>query len=482
MTKSILVATIGTRDLMFQISSGDWYNIGDDRMKSDILTEQLEVVSDLALDAECSYRNLTQYLWDNIDYFSGKVKPVIIGKLLLAQLHNLETIYLVVTAQQETVREREKDTLYAGNLIKYWLYQLNPDLPVHILYIGEDGTNPSNFEQMFQWWQKVWKIDIQPQANQPILLCIKGGVGQASEAARVSGLSSYGNNIQFFDFSSIPGTNQKGVSADYTGPFLGTNYLWDRTQQQVLKLLERYDYAEVLEILDPYFKQNTKAWSHIPSLVKAGVEWNQGQFKKFFQLAQSAFNEEQKQRSKQYWWMAYEQAYLAMVRLHQKNTTEAMLHSFRAIEGLLFEWVKDEFSPHIEKSQSRYILKTSILNVHPELKNWVDPTRDMKLERWIQVKLLELDILSKNPCPDFEAWSKASEERNRLSHQLGGIDEKDLFKAWGADIKNREQFDKRLVNCINLISGKNLTSLQKASLFACVHEKVKRAIEHYSII
>jgi hypothetical protein len=31
--KATLVATIGTRDLMFQIKSGLWYNVGDDRMQ-----------------------------------------------------------------------------------------------------------------------------------------------------------------------------------------------------------------------------------------------------------------------------------------------------------------------------------------------------------------------------------------------------------------------------------------------------------------
>ncbi|WP_238560443.1 hypothetical protein [Microcystis aeruginosa] len=80
--KSILVATIGTRDLMFQVTTGDWYNIGDDRMKGDILGEQIEVVSDLALTEKSSFREISQYLWENIEYYGDQVKPVILGKLL----------------------------------------------------------------------------------------------------------------------------------------------------------------------------------------------------------------------------------------------------------------------------------------------------------------------------------------------------------------------------------------------------------------
>ncbi|MDV2992004.1 MAG: hypothetical protein N4J56_001658 [Chroococcidiopsis sp. SAG 2025] len=48
--KAVLVATIGTRDLMFQVSSGSWCNLGHDRMKDgDEFGEQFEVLSDLGL-------------------------------------------------------------------------------------------------------------------------------------------------------------------------------------------------------------------------------------------------------------------------------------------------------------------------------------------------------------------------------------------------------------------------------------------------
>jgi hypothetical protein len=281
--KSILVATIGTRDLMFQVTNGDWYNIGDDRMKGDILGEQIEVVSDLALTEKSSFREISQYLWENIEYYGDQVKPVILGKLLEDKINDLEKVYLVVTDQNETVKEREKDTLYSGELIKYWLNKLNSDLVVNILYIGRNDENPSNFEEMFRWWQQVWKENIEPQPDQPILLCLKGGVGQASEASRISGLSLYGNDIKFYEFIPTPHDNQKGISSDYTGPFLGTNYLWDRTRQQALQLLERYDYAGLQNLVKPYYEQNKQKWKETYALIKSGVSWNQGQFEDFFQ-------------------------------------------------------------------------------------------------------------------------------------------------------------------------------------------------------
>ncbi|NCR72346.1 MAG: hypothetical protein GPI93_14700 [Microcystis aeruginosa LG13-12] len=490
--KSILVATIGTRDLMFQVTTGDWYNIGDDRMKGDILGEQIEVVSDLALTEKSSFREISQYLWENIEYYGDQVKPVILGKLLEDKINDLEKVYLVVTDQNETVKEREKDTLYSGELIKYWLNKLNSDLVVNILYIGRNDENPSNFEEMFRWWQQVWKENIKPQPDQPILLCLKGGVGQASEASRISGLSFYGNDIKFYEFIPTPSNNQKGISSDYTGPFLGTNYLWDRTRQQALQLLKRYDYAGLQNLVKPYYEQNKQKWKETYALIKSGVSWNQGQFEDFFQSASFSFNNQQKEQHQQYWWMAYEQAYTAVVRLKQKNTTEAMLHSFRAVEGLIYECLKHEFKDYMVNSEYTYSsLQSSVLNKYPALKelfvNNGNPVPEIKLDSRTQQRLIEKYIALTSPQANFKdlkAWG--SEElrnhRNRLSHKLGGISEGELYQAWGKDTYNQKDWEKRILNCLNLITENKFNYLWQGSLFASIHQRVLTAIKNYNVV
>lgn len=481
--KSILVATIGTRDLMFQVTTGDWYNIGDDRMKGDILGEQIEVVSDLALTEKSSFREISQYLWENIEYYGDQVKPVILGKLLEDKINDLEKVYLVVTDQNETVKEREKDTLYSGELIKYWLNKLNSDLVVNILYIGRNDENPSNFEEMFRWWQQVWKENIKPQPDQPILLCLKGGVGQASEASRISGLSFYGNDIKFYEFIPTPSNNQKGISSDYTRPFLGTNYLWDRTRQQALQLLERYDYAGLQNLVKPYYEQNKQKWKETYALIKSGVSWNQGQFEDFFQSASFSFNNQQKEQHQQYWWMAYEQAYTAVVRLKQKNTTEAMLHSFRAVEGLIYECLKHEFKDYMVNSEYTYSsLKSSVLTKYPDLSilfvNGTNKT-DILLDSRNQQRVIELSI-----NVDLKDWGSAElrNHRNRLSHKLGGISEGELYQAWGKDTYNQKDWEKRILNCLNLITEKKFNYLWQGSLFASIHQRVLTAIKNYNVV
>ncbi|MFN5924141.1 MAG: hypothetical protein ACK466_10160, partial [Pseudanabaena sp.] len=96
------------------------------------------------------------------------------------------------------------------------------------------------------------------------------------------------------------------------------------------------------------------------NLLKAGIAWHQGQFDQFYRLAKSYLSDAEKRQGETWWWMAYEQAYTALVRLEQENTSEAMQHSFRAVEGALWEWVMVTFPDDVVARQDRYpLLKPS---------------------------------------------------------------------------------------------------------------------------
>ena len=491
--KSVLIATIGTRDLMFQIASGEWFNIGDDRMQNgEIIGEQAEVISDLGLH-NISFRDLTKYLLDNIDTYIDRLEPAITGNIFNKNASEIEKVYLIATDQKPEVKQREKDTLYTTEIIKKWIIRkfqnLNND-NTSILYVGQDGTNPSDFEQMFNWWRKTWRNEIHIQPHQPIWVCVKGGVGQTSEAARVSGLSFYGDRILFFEVQQNTSANRQGIPSDYKGPFLGTNYLWDRTQKQALKLLESYDYTEAYDLLEPYFQQSGSKFGAIPNLLKAGKLWNQGQFQKFLSLAKSSTQISSVEGKL---WMAYEQAYLGIIRLEQMNTTEAMLHSYRSVEGLLYLWAADSFPDYVQERKNQYpLIKDSILQKYPSLKrHFYKPDRKTKvnLQREVNLQGRLLEDLLKEAIPetknsiDFQAfWESARNTRNTFSHRLGGLAEQDVFTAWGKDITDSQQWQKRILNCINLVTRKSFTTLYKASLFAQIHKQVLEAIEKQEII
>jgi hypothetical protein len=480
-----LIATIGTRDLMFQTRSGNWYNIGDDQMRGDIIGEQAEVLADLGQDL-LTYRALTQFLVKHLDEYRSRICPVITGQLLRDRAQEIDRVYLIGTNQPETVPERDKDTLYGCQIFQDWFAHQYPHIQVSIVPLGQDGTNPSDFDAMFRWWQRTWPTLVDENGTDPIWLCIKGGVGQTSEAGRISGLSRYGDRIQFFEFKQRRDKNIQGIPSDYTGPFSGTSYLWDRARQQALKLWDRYDYAGIYDILKPYFQQDTKGFSALPTQVKAGIAWNQGQFDTFLKLAKGSLPPAAQQQGTQYWWVAYEQAQLAVVRLQQQNTTEAMLSSFRAIEGLLWLWAQETFPRDVIIQPDQYpLLKQSITQRYPQLNSLFDPNSKFPDTVALQSKalrsLLEAAIPVTATSPDFkEFWDTARTKRNTYSHRLGGLTQQEVFNAWGVDMKQQAQWEQRLLNCLNMITDQSFKTLEKASLFCTIHQQVKTTISHYS--
>jgi hypothetical protein len=140
-----LIATIGTRDLMFQTQSGDCFNIGDDQMRGDIIGEQAEVLADLGQDL-LTFRALTQFLLEHIAAYRSRIRPVITGQLIQERAGDIDQVYLIGTDQAETVIQRDKDTLYACQLLQDWFAHQHPHINVEIVSLGQDGTNPSNFE------------------------------------------------------------------------------------------------------------------------------------------------------------------------------------------------------------------------------------------------------------------------------------------------------------------------------------------------
>jgi hypothetical protein len=481
---AILVATIGTRDLMFQISSGDWFNIGNDRVQNgNIITEQIEVIEDLNPGQKMTFIEIAEYLLLNQNLYLDRLNPVIIGKLLEEKSTEIGELVLIGTDQKDPVPQyiRDKDTINSCKLIKAWVEKKYPKLPTKIVSLGTDGTNPSNFEAMFEWWRKTWRTEIET-TDREIWLALKGGVGQASEAGRISGLSLYGDRINFFESHQNDKLNRAGNPSAYTGPFLGTNYLWDRTQQQALGLLDRYDYAGVEELLKPYF--HTKKLGAVPKLLQAGIAWNRGEFDSFWRSAKATnVLDNHKQQNQNWWWMAYEQAYLAVIRLKQNNTAEAMLHSFRAVEGGLLEWAKVTFPDDIKDIQNGFPqVLNSILNKHQTLRSVFDKARGNYLHaQWrgsLRREILETVVASARQVSFQYFWSDdCQNKRNELSHRLGGISESEVWSAWGTDIQDRSQWEARILACLNILSGQSFKTLNQASLFARVHDRIRRSIE-----
>lgn len=220
-------------------------------------------------------------------------------------------------------------------------------------------------------------------------------------------------------------------------------------------------------------------------LLKAGIAWHQGQFDQFYRLAKGYLSDGERRQGETWWWMAYEQAYTALVRLEQENTSEAMQHSFRAVEGALWEWAVVTFPDDVVAREDRYpLLKSSMLLRYPVLQRRYDEqlrkSTEVEVRGYIFRELLEAHIPSTAVSADFRVfWDSARVMRNVIAHKLGGISERSVLAAWGEDIRSRRDLERRLLGCLNAIAVKNFGSLAAASLFTRIHQRALVEVAGY---
>lgn len=482
--KAILVATVGTRDLAFYTESENkWLNIGNAYSSTLEESHLVKIQYDLKIeDDNANFRNITKHLSENYDQYQAKLKPIIIGKLIEDKKDIIKTVYLVVTNQEGIAEDKfcQKDTLYSGAIIKKYL-EANYNFKVNIFYQGnEEKSNPANFEEMFRWWQDFWKV-ITPGINQEtdLFLCLKGGVNQSSEAARITSIIEFEENVIFYDFEEIETDNLKGKPSSYTKPFRGVNYLWNRKQTEALSLLDRFDYEAVNSILQKYYHQNSNNEDirKIKLWLSKAIKWNITDFDAFI-------NGLQQIPDNNWWWKGYESAYLGLVRLKQGNNIEAFFHVFRGIEGLMSELIINKYNSHVEipKGETPY-LKSSICrdNQHPELRNCQNQFNDGKvylygsgLKFLVEIALPEIknDSLWKRFFSQIKPW------RNRTYHRFKHLTRKDLLNVcW--EVKNEEEWINKILYFLNSLSKQNYSSLKKASLMAEYHDKIRNLILTY---
>ena len=496
--KSVLVATIGTRDLAYQTVDGVWLNLGDDRSYQERPSPMSRVIEELYAESEnpeqldsATFRDLTKYLCDRWNHYGDRLIPIILGQLLEDEQGTLKSIYLVATNQPESVREREKDTLYAAEIFKHYVQQ-HYQIPVTVIEQGQDPReSPADFEAMFRWCKRdVWPA-IAPGVGRghPLLLCLKGGVNQTSEAIRVTALSRFGERTRFYDFKENWQGNQRGIPSDYTVPLRGTNYLWDRQQQAALGLLERYDYTAVQDLLDGYYRlaRNGEVSEEILTVeqgLKPAIAWTICDFESF------AEGVTQTSDPTPHWsWRAYEAAYLGDVRFRQHNILEAMFHSFRAVEGLMMTWAVRRFHQHIEIRNRRQdcqdapILQSSICQEFPNLRSQFRDHSGRISERRLYGPLL--DQLFKEACGehcerDSDLWvffEVAKPWRNSVFHRLLRLRPEELFIAW--QVGGPREWRSRVLGCLNAISGQEYQSLTESSRMVGLHQHIFEQISRY---
>lgn len=498
---SVLVVTIGTRDLAFQLSSGDWLNVGNDQARNQaqdwsVLTHEAQVAIDLETDPNISgsvgssLRDRTKFLLENFQVFADRLQPIIFGKLLHDRAESLRKIFLIATDQRDTEqnkRFRGKDTLYVAEIIARWVGE-KYGIPAEVILLGQDNANPSDFDAMIVWTkEKVWRslqgelFDIEE-----ILISPKGGVGQLADALRVTALSLYSDKtLLFCDFVEDEESNKKGFPSPYSEPLSqGINYLWELNQKQALMLLDRYDYAGVQEVLAGYLKHPVGGnLPKIKALLQAAGYWNMARFDDFARDLRTAkasgkFRGNLSMLDNDLW-IGYEAAYLGWVRYRQGNMTEALFHSFRAVEGTIYDWAVKEFKDDlIFDGNAAPVVKRSIRNRIPNFLITTNGGQPIKLFGTVLTDLLGVANPKINDNRDLQAFiNTAKKWRNLMFHRLLGLSKNEVWNAWGTG--NQEDWIARVLGCLNFVSGGDVISLESVSLMARVHQELKDAIASY---
>lgn len=345
------------------------------------------------------------------------------------------------------------------------------------------------------------KLDFPNEST--IYVSHQAGTPAISSAVQFSSLARFGRRVKFLVSSER--------DPNFTKILDSSTYLRGIRLQEAKALLERHDYSGVKELLAPYLKPETK------DLLDAAIQWNFAKFEDFAEAMIEAAAKHSKDnewwktidsvvkaRSKEWWWTADESAYLAVVRLEQENTVEAMFHSFRAVEGLLAKWV-DEYDGF--EKQGRKITKQDkkIKLSHKIVAPWDNTKKTDLVNAYGQGLYFAFEFfkdVDKNKDAEFDIWTFGNyvfNIRNSLFHNLEGLKDKEaVFKAWKIssdddkerkdkieqkqkDDEMKQKWKDRVLGCLNFIAEPNppFTSVEEASLMFQVHKELEKAIAQY---
>lgn len=320
-------------------------------------------------------------------------------------------------------------------------------------------------------------LEFKPLDN--IYVSHQAGTPAISSAIQFVSLSQFGKRVKFLLSNEYEPENTKLITS--------SSYLRGIQLQEAKVLLERFDYSGVESLLKPYWLDTpTLQEEKLRELLKIAIQWNFANFDEFARELGEAAQE----RLKHWWWIGYEAAYLAVVRLAQGNTVEALFHSFRAVEGLICKWAEHEYNNHVQyKIDGSPEIKISVLRDLPNYINRLYPNMQDKLRNQGKIGLFSESLyqLLQTAKPECQkpthimsvVWGTARDSRNPLFHRLLGLQEQQVFAAW--DSTNKDAWKKKILDCLNFVAKQPFTSLQKASLMYQLHQDLKQALIDYEL-
>jgi hypothetical protein len=362
-----------------------------------------------------------------------------------------------------------------------------------ILEPHEAGAGLDSWDEVLGLVQEQFELQAS-SVDEVVYVSHQAGTPAISSAVQFCSLAKFGHQVQFLVSNEF--------DADLTTVIDSSAYLANLQLQQAKRLVDNFNYAGARELLAPYLRQDSSDRSQkIANLLATAVQWNFSEFDDFKQRVQALAwlcDEGIANRFDRYWWYGYEAAYLAKIRLKQKNTVEALFQSFRAIEGMISMWAVDTYGSYIREGRNALIIKPDITQVLP---GYLQPAgqssgasildasvladlhdrlmkNNLKLYSASLYELLRVAKPSWKASPDIAiVWSTAAERRNQQFHKILGMKEFEVFDAW--ETKNSQQWEQRLLGCLNFVTEQAFSSLEEASVMNHVHQRLKEELEKY---
>jgi hypothetical protein len=356
---------------------------------------------------------------------------------------------------------------------------------------------------------------LKPENCDRVYVSHQAGTPAISSAVQFCSLAKFGDRVRFL----VSNEND----SDLTGFVESSNYLRGIKREQAKELLKNYDYAGVDQLIGTDLKGENR------TLLDAALQWNIAKFDSpksesyennppdtgFLEILKNypRFVSEVAERTREenWWWIAYEEAYLSVIRQNQGNIVEAFFHSFRAFEYIFFEWCKQEIDQYIEWIKGVPYLSPLVLD---DANNYFSNKRCNDVSDFKKIKFQLEQLKQKLPeeikgddrvkldmstvCKIFRAfrykeykqqceylkifWDTSetginvSNKRNFIVHQVQGMSASDLWKFW--DTSTLKEWTDRLLKFLNFITKKEFVDLKQASLMAKVHDELEKAIEN----
>ena len=362
-----------------------------------------------------------------------------------------------------------RDTCELEPLLRHYLTQALPNATQEYLLVSPEASHSG-----LDHWDSTLSLiqallgQVKCPPKKPIYVSHQAGTPALSSAVQFVTLTQFGSQVQFLVSNEFHANSSELIPS--------STYLLGIRLQEARRLLNRYDYAGLQDVLEQDLSALESAIGQkISGLLKCAIFWNQAQFSEFA----NSLPHRAPERTQYWWWPAYESAYLAVVRLEQGNTVEALFHSFRAAEGLLSDWAKWRYPDDIEitkKGALKAVLKENS-QFPTDLKKKLEDKND-----GLMLYSNSLFDLFRTTHPEADeqedvkvVWEKAQGIRNQQFHRLIGLKEKDVFRAWGTK-ENTVAWQQRILNCLNFIANQQFQSLSEASLMTAIHQELEKIL------